>query len=296
LLPLRAAFFGLVTLLAISTTFVEMAPAQVFTGTAASAMGGAGRAAVDPAESVLLNPAALPHLQGYFVAGHYGMGWHPVAGNTQDLAVLISDGTPDAIIPGSLSYVRRFRDLPSSSIVEQDLQVAVGGFILPGLALGVAGHRLTWQTERLANNLDYTQNNAHVGLLYTPQPWLGLAFTAYDVFTPPADVPVQARVVPTLAIGSHVIIKKIFRLRLDLERPETENPNHRINVMAGLESYFQESVAFRLGAQWRETADQTLVTTGLAFKGPRLSFDYTFQRDVRTAEDSRHLFDLWLPF
>lgn len=274
------------------------AEAQFFTGAAASGMGGAGRAAVDPSESILLNPAAVAHMPDYFISGQYALGWHPVDGNSKTWAVTASDGSPENLVAGAVTYVNRTRyPHVGASIDEDDLQIGIAGVVFRRISLGVSGHRLTWKQKTFVDeSVEHEQTNMNVGLLYTPTEWLGFSLTGHDVLPADEKIPLGVRVIPTFALGSNAIIQKTFRLRLDLVKPEKENPGNRINVLAGLESYFLEKLAFRLGAHWRETADQTLVSTGIAFKGPRLSFDYTFERDVRTADGSRHLFDLWLPF
>lgn len=267
--------------------------AQFAVGPAASAIGEAGRAAVDPGEAALLNPAGVAHLQRYFFSTQYGMSWHPVSGNMNQFGVLLADGSPGTIVPGAFSYVRRRTDPHGGpAVVEQDMQIAVAGFLGSSLAVGVAAHRLL---QDIAGGETYEQTNGHVGLLFTPGESFGLSFNAYDVIPASESVPVGLRVTPTLALGTHVLLQEMFRFRLDLVRPDKFNEGHRTNVGAGLETFFREDFAFRLGGLWKETADQTYLTTGFGFRGPRLSFDYTYQRDVRQSEGSRHLFDLWLP-
>jgi hypothetical protein len=281
---------------------IPAARAQFYSGAISSAMGGAGRAAADPGEAVLLNPASLPHIQRYTIAGHYGLGWHPTEGNDRGFALLIADGTPENLFPGAVTFSRRWRDFAQGvgSVMEQDLQIAAGGMLLSKLSFGISGHRQSWvpTSEWTGSplNHEFTQTNGSLGIIATPAPWLGFGLVAKDVFPTGSDVPQGVRLVPTYSLGTHVIFHEIFRLRLDLERPDVDNPNKRTNVMAGLESFFLKEVAFRMGAQWRETADQTWATAGFGFRGPRLSMDYSFQRDVRVADGTRHLFDLWLPF
>jgi hypothetical protein len=278
----------------------SFARAEFLTGPVAAAMGGAGRAAADPGESVLLNPASLPHLQFYTVASHFLAGWHSRAGNERGFALLISDGTPDTLFPGALSFSRRWTDFAqgAGSVMEQDLQLTVGGMIGRKVALGVSGRRRNWvPVEGLSGvyGQEYAQNNADIGLLATPVKWLGIGLVASDILNTDENIPRGVRLVPTYGVGAHILMYENFRLRLDLVRPDVDNPDRRTNVMVGLESHFAEEGAFRLGAQWRETADQMWLSAGFGFLGPRLRVDYTFQKDVRVADGTRHLFDLWLP-
>jgi hypothetical protein len=260
-------------------------------------MGGAGRAAVDPGEVAFLNPASLAHLGRYYVSGVYGASSHPVDGDSWRIGALLADGSAGNIVSGSLSYIRRFADLLGQGRrEEQDIQISLAGFALKNLAVGLGLRRLYHRPEVLTDGKEFVQDNAHLGLLYTPFEWLGLGAVAYNLIPASSLVPIEVRVIPSLGLGGHLLIYNILRLRLDVVRPDLENPDRRADLMAGLETLFDEHFAFRLGGYWRETAQQTYLTTGLGFRGPRLSFSYSLQRDVRTAEGSRHLFDMWLPF
>lgn len=290
----RASLFGrFVAWVAFAMAITSQAHAQFYTGPTASAMGGAGRAAADPGESAFLNPASLAHIRRYYLSGSYGLSSHSLNGDVNEFSILAADGTPGNLIPGAVSYARRRTEFGSGlAVTEQDIQVAVGTFVLPKLTAGLAIHR-TYST--FSTGEEHIQDNGHLGLIFNPTGWLGLGFTAYNFIPPNEAVPKSARVVTTFALGGHVIIQDKFRLRLDLVRPEQANPGHRTDVMFGLESYFRDDFAFRLGGQWRETTDQLFATAGLGFKGPRLSFNYSIQRDVRRGEGLRHMFDLWLP-
>lgn len=284
-------FFFLSVVLVLLVFRVHGAQAQVFSGPAVSGTGGAGRAAVDLGESSFLNPAAVAFLQSYNLTGFYGASSHPTTGNINEYGALVGDGSNGAIIPGAVSYVRRRIEGPGDfGNVQQDIQLSMAGYLHQKVALGVAGHRLS---DQIAGGEEITQWNMHVGLIYVPIGTLGLGFVAYDLL--PADsAPANIRVVPTLAVGVNYLYQKFFRARLDLVRPDTNNDGRRMNVMAGLETFFSEFFALRLGSEWRETSDQNYLTAGLGYKGPRLSFDYSFQKDVRNSENCRHLIDLWL--
>lgn len=271
------------------------ARAQFFTGPAASGAGGAGRAAVDLGESSFLNPAAVAFIQRYNVTGIYGISYHPAIGNVNEYAASIADGTSESLIPGALTYVRRHTDNPNGvGDTQQDIQLSIAGTPIRKVAFGVAGHRMTDSVSTAIGGNDYEQWNMHVGAIYVPVESVGIGVVAYDIL-PGTSAPVGVHlVVPTFALGVNYVYQKIFRARLDFVRPDTNNDGRRINVMTGLETVFGEYFVLRLGSEWRETADQNYLTVGLGYKGPRLSFDYSFQKDVRTADNYRHLIDLWL--
>lgn len=270
------------------------ARAQFFTGPISSGTGGAGRAAIDPSEAGLLNPAAVAHLQKYYISGYYGFGSHSKDGDLQQYGAFLGDGSEGSAFPGSLSYVRRVMTGRNGvKLTQSDINLAIAEFAGERIAFGLGAHR---RTDELSSGGDWEQYNGTIGVLVTPWEIFGIGFVLYDFLPLNDHAPTAVQLNPTFAIGTNLLIQQILRLRLDLVRPDKQNPNRRTNVMAGLDTYFRPDFAFRFGSLWSETTDQTFVTTGFGYKGPKLSFDYTFQKDVRVAEGARHMFDLWIPF
>lgn len=271
-----------------------IARAQFQTGPIAAGYGGAGRASADAAESSFLNPAALSQIQKYNLAIGYQVGSHPADGQRTNYSGLIADGSPDRIVPGSLAFVHRFTE-PSPSggaYTEQDVAIAVSAFVLPRLSLGLGAHR---QMYRPSTGEEGAQNNATLGALYAISQSFGIGAVAYDIVPVDVAVPRSIRQMPIYALGMQWIASEFFRMRLDVVRP-TEGPrNGRTNVMAGFETQFRPRFVFRGGGQWRETDDRMLVTTGFGIRGPRLSVEYAFEKDVRVAGGVRHMVDLWIP-
>jgi hypothetical protein len=270
------------------------AKSQVFTPTIAGAMGGAGRAAIDGGESALLNPASIAHMREYYFGAHYQRGEHPHEGDYSRYAIQLTDGTSD-LVPGGASIYRQKIDLPNGagSRTDQDIQIGVAGFVIPGFALGVSGHYFTQSGQ----GRDNAQWNGTMGVIFSPNDHLGIGLVGYDIAPISTDALMDRKLIPTLALGVHYVLSDLLRLRLDLVRPDIQPlyANHRINAMGGLESFFATTFVFRLGAQALETADQMNLTTGFGYHGPRLSVDYSFQKDIRSAGGVRHLIDLWLP-
>ncbi len=270
------------------------AKSQVFTPTIAGAMGGAGRAAVDGGESAFMNPASIAHLRDYFVGLHYERGEHPREGDFSRYAIQISDGT-SSLIPGGASIYRQKIDLPdgAGSRTDQDIQAGIAGFVMPKFALGLSGHYFTQSGQ----GRDNAQWNGTLGAIFSPADDLGIGLVGYDIAPIATDALMDRRLTPTFALGCHYVFSELLRIRLDFVRPDIQPAfaDHRINVMGGIESFFATTFVFRLGAQALETADQMNLTAGFGYHGPRLSLDYSFQKDIRSAGGVRHLIDLWLP-
>lgn len=289
----RAVLHATFLLLA-SFGFLNQAKSQLFTGGIAGGMGGAGRAAVDGGEAIYLNPASVAQLRSYYIGGHYQLGDHPREGNYSRYSLQVADGTPGNLIPGGFAYTRNSIELPAGAgwRTDTDYQTAVGAQVSQNLALGVSAHYL----KQTGQNREDEQINGGLGVLFSPLESLGFAFVGYDIAPINRTASVDRRVIPTFAAGVHYLLPEILSLRLDLVRPDVQARNdYRTNVMTGFESYFHPQFAFRLGGQWLETVDQMNLTAGLGFKGPRLSVDYTFQKDIRSGMGVRHLIDLWMP-
>ncbi|MES2856502.1 MAG: hypothetical protein V4692_11595, partial [Bdellovibrionota bacterium] len=195
------------------------------------------------------------------------------------------------LIAGSFSYVKKHDSIGNFSWTGQDFQGSVAGFIFSKLSVGLAVHRFMSSALEVSSN----QDNGNLGFLYTPNKSMGFGLVGYDLLNASETVPMVARLKRTYAVGMHYIYEEMLRLRLDLVHPEVGNPGRRTEVMTGLETFFTDDFAFRLGAHFKEPTDQTFLTTGMGFKGPRLSFDYSFQKDIRASDGYRHMFDLWLP-
>lgn len=281
------------TLIIVSSFVSQAAFAQFVTGTIAGGMGGAGRAAVDPGEGTYLNPGAVAHLQQYVFGSHWQTGNDGAEGDRSNYGLILADGTPGTLFPGSFAYTRKFVELPGTSASFQDIAITLGGFVHRRVSFGVTAHRV----YSSVNQREDTQDNAIVGILVNPARWMGIGAVVHDVANSSDAIPAVARLNRTYSVGAHVMMTPIFRVRLDLVHPERQSgyEGRRTDVMAGLETFFRPEWAFRAGTQWRETRDQTNATVGLGYRGPRLSFDYSFQKDVRSEMGARHLVDLWVP-
>jgi hypothetical protein len=269
------------------------ARAQFHVGPIATATGGAGRAAIDPGEISYLNPAAVAFLRSYYMDAGIGLTTHATLGDSKEWGVLAADNSEGELVAGSISYQRRNQDyLSGHSALIQDIQASVAGFVGSHFAIGGSVHRLNYNPSQGARTI---QTNLNLGVLWAVTPSVGVGVTALDILPLSEDVAAAIRLSPSYGFGTNWIIRQFLHLRFDFVR-RTEFNYERTNFMAGFETYFTENFAFRAGSDWEETENQTWITTGLGFKGPKLSFNYTYAKDIRQAKGSRHLFDLWMPF
>jgi hypothetical protein len=270
-----------------------LALAQSFTGPAASGTGGAGRAAIEGSESAIINPATLGYMDRYHMTLPFSEGSHPSEGYSQTYGAILTDGTADKMFPGALAYLKS-RDIRGGvESKRQDIHLALADRATKFFAVGLAGH---YRTFEQINSVKYNQTNMDLGALLTPLENVGLAFVAYNILSGDEKVPVSIRDVPTFAVGANFIYEEAFAARVDAVRPDKFNPLHRTDLQAGLQMTFMESFAVRGGCNWKETANQTWLTGGLGYIGPRLSFNYAYNQDLRHSEGVRHIVDLWMSF
>ncbi len=277
------------------------------TGPIAAGLGGAGRAAVDSTESAWLNPAGLVHVPRYHAAFSHQQSSLESGDSYRDFALMLSDGEPGRSTAGALSYVNR-RTLRGGvgEVVgsQQDIQLSFASFVpFPRrLSVGVTLRHLIHQEY----GGDVSQNNFSLGFLMPVGRTWGFAIVGADLAGASDTVSPEARMIPTLGLGVHVVAHPLLRLRADWVKAfEQEAPlsrrggpsadSGRSDLRMGLESWFREDFSFRIGGAWLESRDQMWTTTGIGFKGPNLSFGYAFERDVRSGEATRHTFDLWIP-
>lgn len=267
-------------------------------GPVSSATGGAGRAATDPTEAGWLNPAALVHARAYHFALSHQQSHRKAGDGYRDFGVMFSDAGEDKLASGSFSYVQRstVRGGPGAVTAEQkDFQASLAAFV-PGskASIGATYRRLMHKQP----SADLNQDTYSVGLLYPLGKALGVAVTGTDLGGGSSAAGPEARLVPTVAVAVHQTLMDIMQVRADLVRPfrAADNPDGRNDFRAGIESWFRPDFAFRFGGAWLETRDEMWLTAGLGFKGPRLSFGYAFEKELRSSDGTRHTFDLWMPF
>lgn len=257
-------------------------------GPTASATGGAGVAAVDPNEAGLLNPASIAHLRKYYATGFTDFGELRGGGYRSTYGILLADGSQDKIMAGAASYFYR---KSTGDLVEQDVNVNLAEFSSGKFAMGIGAHRYMYKSPSLGSG---HQHNAGVGIIWSPLERLGFGLVLRDIWPNPEDIPVELKPVPTYAIGAHYLIDEAFRVRADLTLPDKGNPNRRMDLSMGMESFVFEEFALRMGHNWQETTDSGTWTMGFGYVGPKLSLNYAFEHDWRN-DLTMHKIDIWLP-
>lgn len=264
-------------------------------GPASAALGGAGRAGADPSEAGWLNPATLVHVRSYHFSVSHQQSHRDTGDGYRDFGLMLADGGEDKLAAGSFGYVQRSTLRGGAGAIaseQKDLQASVAAF-LPGerISLGLGYRRLIHAQP----GNDITQDTFTLGMLMPFGDTFGIGLVGQDLAGGSSSAPPEARLIPSFGVGMHATFASILQVRADVIRLLRENPGARSDVRLGLESWFRPDFAFRLGGAWLENRDETWLTTGIGFKGPRLSFGYAFEKEIRTTNGTRHTFDLWLP-
>lgn len=276
----------------VSFTMIH-ANAQYFNGPVTTAAGEAGRASLDPLESAFLNPASLSHFKNYYAGVYWSDSSGVTSGQQRDVTAVISDSTPDKILPAAFAFTKRRITGNGAPIEQKNYHLAVADRILSRLSVGVSGHRL----ESEINGVKHNQHNFTLGLLFAASENFGVALVGYDLLDAGSDIPAEVQLKSSLAIGMTYVLQNFVQFKFDVSQQIRNNPKHRSRIMMGVDSALHEFFALRLGAQWDGLARQNFLSAGVGFTGPRLSIDYAFQKETSPADGgSRHLVDLRLKF
>jgi hypothetical protein len=251
------------------------ASAQVYSSSISAASGGTGRAAVEAGDATFLNPATLVHLRGNYLYSSFSQ---------DDLVVVLSDNSQESLLPASFGYVQKKSVVTQGELVQQDLALSLAEFVVDKWSVGVTAHYL----EQKLLNSSYRQTNADLGLIFTPQPHIGLALVVYNVFGENKDIPENFRSKTTVGGGFNYIYRSMVRFRLDATSDSL--------VMGGVETYVNKFLITRLGYQGDLDDHRELITAGLGFKGPKFGLNYAYQGNSQISGDYRHSVDLEIPF
>jgi hypothetical protein len=272
-----------------------VAQAQYFAGPISTALGGAGRAATEAEEGVFYNPAVLAHAKEFSTALYYGDGQQGEGLGQTDLALSFVDNTEGVFLPGSLSYVRRrktFSGLPS--VNEEYWQAALGTFGTRHLSVGLAVH---FRSVDQQGAVDFSYWNATLGTLWAPSPNWGLAVVAHNLSAKEkATRAGYLEDLPEVGVGAVLLFERILKTRFDLVRALEENPDSKMRVSIGAETYPNEILALRLGFEKDDRLDQQFASVGFGFLGPRLKIDYALRKNTESGGGAMHSVDFRLPF
>lgn len=262
--------------------------AQNFSGPAAAATGGAGRAAALGPESHYLNPASIALADDYHIGYFYRYQDYPIDFDQRDWSLLAVDSHQEVLVPAGFSYVSTERSTFGRQTSEEDYQLSIAGRLHERLVVGVYGR--AW-VERPRGGSEDSVFQLGLGTVVAALEWLNIGFVAYNILDEHRDV-----VKPELALAFQAGYQDLFRYRLDIIYPEKDNPDKKGVIMTGGETFFTNGLRGRFGARFDDIQKNTFATAGVGFEGPRLALDYSYEQDTRKNEHYRQTFDLRLHF
>lgn len=271
------------------------AQAQYFHGPISSSLAGTGRAATEPEEGILLNPAVLPHARGFSSALFYADGELAKGLGETGMGLSLIDNTEGVMMPGGLFYMRQRRSFPGLPHVdEQYVTASMGRFLTTHLAGGFSVHYRSIDEE---HGIERTVWNGSVGLLWAPHPLWGLALVGDHLADRVnSDLPHHLQELPELGVGGVYLYQKIFRLRLDGVKALQDNPDNRWRLGLGFETFTNEYTVIRFGFESDDRVHRRFGSFGWAFVGPRLKIDYSFKKNVDSGNGAMHSVDFRIPF
>ena len=285
---MRPVFFNISLYFLILFYQLPNSQAQTFFGAGAEALGRAGRAANVALDAQFLNPAGLAFSKDSNGGAAYQMGGGTTASPSSTYAFVITDNDPEKFASGGIGYVYRRASFPDHTVTDQDFSLDVASKIVPTISLGVQTHSL-FRMNTIAPG--FTKYNVSAGIMVLPKPFLAFSLVFYDMLN---DDDLQ--LIPITAIGTHIIIMDIMRIRLDVTQPQKVNPNNLGTLNAGMELDGGSGFLFRLGGDWDTYSAKTYWTAGISWEGPRLNVAYAFRNDVTTPGDNTQTFQAWLSF
>lgn len=260
-------------------------------GSISASLGGTGRAGVQGNESVFLNPAALAFLNRFYMGACYQSGFLLKDIHRETYGAVLTDSTPGLMVSGSLAYRRhKIRQKGKHRFLEDEFRLGLAYALSKSLSVGLAATRLKAEGE-MKKGIE--QINGDAGLLLGLLPHWNVSLVAENLLNTDSGVPVSLMRDSLVSLGTQYVYELFLDVRYEilhpLKRESGGSLSHRLGLGVELQSYFHLNLGFALDGH----SNQTWMTTGLAWHGPRLKLAYAFQNEQRQGLGQRHLVDLW---
>lgn len=264
--------------------------ARGLVGPRALGMGGALRASSAGSAAVLVNPAGMSMAKQYVMGGHYQFRSSDAAHHAH---ASIVDSYTTAIAAGlSYSYVNASPDrtlatqgggldLEESEQTHEvglSLSLPLGQWLLFGLTTRYINYK-----ARLADAVpggvfgpSLSTVGLDVGAIVRLGDWVRVAAVGHNV------VPVHDQLYPQqLGLGTAISPMPWLTAEFDSVIDFTSDPSGvSVNFHGGLEGFFANSYAFRLGTQHNMYLDATHLSVGGAYMTPQAGFQVSLQQQV----------------
>jgi hypothetical protein len=268
--------------------------ASVFQGPVSTSIGGAGSAGVLTLEASHLNPAALAHVNGYYMGFMYGAGTHQnydgaPGSNVSGMGLVLTDASEEVAVPATLSYVKGNLFQDGQEFEETEIHVGVGYRLIELVSLGIAAKRVS---RNIIRGPEKVEHNGSIGFLFTPGKTLGISLVFNDVL----DSKDGFDLIPVTTVGAFWMYENAVRFYADWSQPQKSNPGRRDILALGIENIlFGNYISVRTGGRWDQVLAKRFLAGGLGWEGPNLSVDYAYEKNV-DSDEFRHLVDMRVLF
>lgn len=264
--------------------------ASEMVGALSAGMGGTGRTAVQSSEAVYLNPASLALMNRFFTGISYQTGFTQKDVSRTSYSLVLTDGTPGLMFPGSFGFRRNRVRSAGVEYSENEYRGGLGYRLHPRVSLGIGLSYLDAAGPALGV---FEQWNGAVGALFGLTPNWGLSLTGENLIKPNEQIPEPLRRNSRLSLGTQYVHEHYLTLRYEVTSPlyvkNSQYFGHRAGVSIGMTNDF----ALSGGYSADDALEQNWSSLGLAWIGPRLRVAYSYQNEERQGLGVRHLVDLW---
>ncbi len=255
-------------------------PAQSFYGPEFLGKGKAGRASGSGPEALFVNPAAITSVKGMSVHGFYNRS----SSGASSFAGSMVDNNSDMYFTGGISYVQQKWILDEVRYREEEWRVGVAKTFPHLISAGLVGK--VFKKTDLGSRF-----NMDMGGLYAPMEWLGLAMTWTNFLG--YLLPSQKS---EISIAAQYNYQNFFHVNFDVTFPVKNNPKSRFILSMGSETRFKYGFLFRFGGRHDAFLEKNFIATGLGWVGPRLSLQWSIEKELGAKGSIAQVFDLGLFF
>ena len=223
--------------------------------------------------------------------------------------MVLTDSSPGLLLPGGFAYRRhriRLKNHQSGeqNFYEDEFRLAFAySFFKKRLSFGLTGTHFRPKAgkkegggEEDQNEKDWSHTNIDAGFLFLFSKSLAFSLSAENLLDMDKDTQIPDFLIrdSLVSLGAQYNYDSILSVRYEILHPlrDKGDLSHRFGLGLTLKSYFR----LNFGGSLDEFSDQSWITAGLVWHGPRLKLAYGFQNEQRRGVGQRHLVDLWFDF
>jgi hypothetical protein len=244
---------------------------------------GSGRASLEVSDTPFLNPAGLSFIRGYHFSTSYS-NQDPRGGRGSQFILSLTDATSESPVPTSLGYYQA-QFLDGDERVEQHrlMRLAFSGRLQNNFSMGMG---LSYREFFFGSIGPQRRTMIDLASLYSLDEDSGLSFHINNIRVGTPDVDPRIDDEKKLGIAFNHNYTPSMRFKVDVFTDQTS---------LGVESFVNQWLVWRLGAQRVYQMNGNIFGMGLGFVGPKFGINYGFENNPTIVGSARHVFDLSFP-